>query len=167
MKYYLTLSLLFLGSLFVNAQSSSKIDSEEMQEKMNEAFSELQTILDTIDFSNLFNGELENLFGESQDGSFNFKSLDSLGQMNLNELFGGDISDFFSQAMPQDLDVNQLNDMMQESLKMMEQIDLSEFEKMFEGMDLNLEGLQDMFEGIEIEESEEGKDTKKRKTKKI
>lgn len=169
MKHLLILCFFVFGSIQSYAQNSpDKIDTDKIEQNMDEALSEFQTILDTLDFSQLFGGDFGNLFGDALPEEFNIMGLDSLGGLNIEELFGGDMSKIFEEALPQDFDMNQLSEMMTQSMKMLEQIDMTELQKMFEGMDFNFEGMEDFLpKEDENIEDENGTKKKNRKTKKI
>jgi len=173
MKHLFIICFLLFGCIQSYAQNSpDKMDTEELELNMDEALSEFQTILDTLDFSQLFGGDFGNLFGDALPEEFNIQGLDSLGGLNIQELFDGDMSKIFEQSLPQDFDMNQLSEMMTQSMQMLEQIDMSELQKMFEGMEFNFEGIEDFMpkeDGSDDEniDGENGTKNKKRKTKKI
>jgi len=169
MKQIVIFALFLFGGFSVSAQNTpNDLNTDEIQEKMQESFSELQSILDTMDFSQIFGQDFNQLFGENFSGGL---GLDSLGGLDINELLGEDMFQMFGEAFPQGIQGEEFQKLMEESMKMLEQIDMSELQGMFEGMDFNFEGLEDMMKDIEIEDEKDsekdGDKKKKRKTKKI
>jgi len=169
MKHIAVFALILIGGFSLSAQNSpNDINTEELQEKMEESLSDIQTILDTLDFNQLFSQDFNKLF-ENNFGQF--ESLDSLGSFDINQFFGEDMMQMFGDIMPQDFEADDFQKMMEESMKMLEQIDISELQGMFEGMDFNFEGLEDLMKDGDQNDSDdsdkEGDKKKKRKIKKI
>ena len=174
MKHLLTLLLILGMSFHAIAQRESKdIDSEKLEKQMEDAFSEFQIMMDTLDFSQMFGEDFNGLFGDSFSEGFNFNNLDSLGDLNLNDLLGEDIFKQFGEGMPAELDMENFSQMMEESMKMLDQIDMSQLQEMFEGMDFDFEQFEQMLPGDDFDDKEEekrdenGKIIKKKKLKKI
>lgn len=149
---------LCLSQSVFSQSPSQDLDSKEMNESMEKAFSEFQTIMDTLDFSTFFNQDFNQLFGEGFGEGFDIQGLDSLTQgFDMQQFFNGDISKLFGESMPGDMDMNQFNDLLGESMKMLEQMDMSELQKMMESFDFNMEG----FDKIMPQENSKNKDKKK------
>ena len=157
---FLLLTLILFSGLGVSAQTTP---SEDMSEGLDQIFSEIQLMMDSLDFSKMLGDE--NLQGYMKgfnlDGTemeeFN-KMLDSL---DMGSMFGAQGFEGLFEGMPgmEGMDSESISKMMEESMKMFDQMDISEMNKLFEQMDMSemgkmLEGMdmENLFKGFDMED---------------
>jgi|GEM_PF-6001457 len=158
------LSLLFVVFLVSSSYAQQtkpkqeKVDSEEMNKAMEEAMKQLEIVMDSVDFSQVFSSEM-------------FQLDNMLDSSQMQMLMGGDLNDLFSNLFPEGLESEDLENMMQQGMMMFQNVDMKELETLMESIDedaLNkmLEGLdfselEKMFENTQPKKSEEKKRIKR------
>jgi hypothetical protein len=116
-----------------------KIDSEEMNKAMEDAMKQLEVVMDSVDFSQLFTNEM-----------FQLDNLLDSSQMQM--LMGGNLNDLFENLFPEGMETEDLEGMMQQGMMMFQNMDMKELESLMEGIDQD--ELNKMFEGLDFSELE-------------
>lgn len=132
-----------------------KLDSEEMNKAIEDAMSQLEIVMDSIDFSNLFSNEM-------------FQLENMLDSTQMQMLMGGDVNDLFQNLFPEGLESEDLENMMQQGMMMFQNMDMKELESLMEGIDQD--ALNKMLEGLDFSELEkmfEETEPKKKDKKRI
>jgi len=143
MKKILSLLILvFIVSSSYAQQSETtkdKSDSDKINEAMEDAMKQLEVVMDSIDFSQLFSNDM-----------FQLDNLLDSSQMQM--LMGGDLNNLFSNLFPEGMDSAEIENMMQQGMMMFQSMDMKDLESLLEGIDED--ELNKMFEGLDFSELE-------------
>ena len=142
-----------------NNNSQEKKETDKMHAAMEDAMSQLEILMDSIDFSQMFNSEM-----------FQLDNMLDSTQMQL--LKGGDLNDLFENMFPEGIESQDLERMMQQGMMMFQNMDMKELESLMEGIDM--ESLNKMLEGLDfseleklLQEDQSPQDKSKKKLKRI
>jgi len=140
-------------SLLCTFSLTAQIDNSEkdLQESYQQAIEEFSKVMDTLDFSKIFEENFSEFFNEfdqkSNPNQDSFQGI--LDSLNFEELLGGSNLQYFGDTF-KSMDSVKMNKLLEESMQLFQQMDLSQFQGLMDQLDLS--ELHQMFDGMNMEE---------------
>ncbi|MBT8231090.1 MAG: hypothetical protein HKO66_12820 [Saprospiraceae bacterium] len=140
-KYFKVFAILLFTSFSLVAQNQQKNNNQfdDINKAMEDAMRQLEQVMDSIDFSNLFSNDalqLEQLLDTSQ----------------MSMLMNGDLNTLFSDLFPEGMDSEEIDQMMKQGMMLFQDLDMNKLESLMDGIDED--ALNKMLQGLDFSELE-------------